>query len=112
VVTPSVERADTTASADLVQGQILIVRLPAQGGTESNWTIVSSPDKVVTSQGRRTEPEAVVDVSEKVGGTEWQTFRFKAQQSGTTTVRFAYGRPWEQTAETSKRLSLTINVTP
>jgi predicted secreted protein len=109
-LTPSLDRPDATASASIEKGQTLVVRLPSYA-KGSNWTIVSPSDNVVTSMGRKNEGEAYADVSEGAGATEWQTFRFRGERAGTSKVRFAYGRTWEQ-AETPRRLALEITVAP
>ena len=111
-ITPNIGAPNATATATISPGQTLVVRLPGFGSSESNWTVVSPVDDVIASLGRKSEGEAYADISEGASGGEWQTFRFRGQRPGTSTVRFTYGRPWEQSPPMQKRLSLDVTVTP
>ena len=89
-------------------GNTFTVALDANMSTGYNWTQTTKDTNVV----------AYVDIAyvatssstQVVGGSGTVTFTFKAIGKGTTTISFAYARPWEKVPPSQTRtITVTVN---
>ena len=89
-------------------GKTFTVALDANMSTGYNWTQTTKDTNVV----------AYVDIAyvatasstQVVGGSGTVTFTFKAIGKGTTTISFAYARPWESVPPSqTKTITVTVN---
>ena len=91
-------------------GQALAVALPSNGSTGYVWRL-GAFDEAVLKRGvpfgvetSNPKPDGMVGVP---GETQW---RFVAGARGSTTLEFAYGRPWETGAEPAETARFTVTV--
>ncbi|MHB8106130.1 MAG: protease inhibitor I42 family protein [Candidatus Cryosericum sp.] len=87
-------------------GKTFTVPLDANMSTGYNWTQTTKDTSVVAYVDMAYV--ATASASQVVGGNGTVTFTFKAVGKGTTTIVFAYARPWEKVPPAQTR---TITVT-
>lgn len=103
--------SDDKGSAKLSVGQSFAIRLPVQMGTGYSWKVSQAPEGVKTVESK-VEDNAGANGARKVGGSELQLFRFKAEKPGAGAVTLQYARPWEKDAPAAKTFTLNIEIKP
>jgi inhibitor of cysteine peptidase len=95
----------------LSRGDLLVVHLPANRTTGFGWQPTFSRVGVLRSEGEafylanRTSAHLV-----GAGGTE--SWIFRAQKAGSTTLTLGYVRPWEKGKAPEKTISWPVTVRP
>lgn len=97
---------DNGTKIEIERGDILAVKLSAQLGTGYGWKVVSE-NRMLTLKG---EPEQVSGEGQKPGGTDYQTFKFKASEKGEEALQLNYIEAWREDAKPLKEFSLTVIV--
>ncbi len=93
----------------LKQSQTLAIRLESNPGTGYGWEIAECDTAVLQSQGEATFEQARPNQN-LVGAGGWQTFQFKPEKAGQTTVKLIYHRPWEKDVEPIKTYAVQVTV--
>lgn len=91
-------------------GKTFDVTLKSNPTTGYQWQVVQINDKVLEQVG--TPQYTPNSNSAIVGAGGEETFTFRPLQSGKTTLKLAYSRPWEKGQKPGKTYSMTINVSP
>ena len=91
-------------------GQTLSIALPSNGSTGYAWRVGAFDEAVLKratpfgEEVTNARPAGMVGVP---GETQW---RFDAGSPGTTTLEFAYGRPWETGVAPAETARFTVTV--
>ena len=115
-MTLSAARLDVTDEENgkdllLNRGDLLVVYLPANRTTGFGWHATFSKAGILKTEGdafylaNRTSAHLVGS-----GGTE--TWIFRAEKSGNTTLTFGYARPWEKGKAPDKTVAWPVTVRP
>lgn len=100
------DEADDSCLKAIKIGDIVIVQLRGNPSGGYLWEMAGTlKEDVLEPLG---EGEFVPDDPNVCGSSGVWEFRFRAVSSGTTTIEFAYGRPWEE--ETTDTFSVIIFV--
>lgn len=91
----------------VVKGGLLTIRLKSQAGTGYQWEIVNHDEVQLASLG--SDNESVGD--QRPGGPQYQVFRFRAQNIGTSHISLHYQRAWEKENPPAKAYHITVHVT-
>ncbi len=102
----TVTDADNGTRVEIKKGDLLAVKLAAQLGTGFGWKVVSE-NKSLTLKG---EPEQVSKDVKLPGGTDYQTFKFKAVEKGETVLKMRYVEGWKKEAKSLKEFAITVVV--
>jgi inhibitor of cysteine peptidase len=98
--------ADNGKTIELKKGQVSRITLAANPTTGYTWEVVEGDEKVVRQLGEIAfKPE-----SEALGAGGVQIIRLEVVNTGQTTLKLVYHRPWETDVEPLKTFSLTIKV--
>jgi len=87
-------------------GDVFEVRLKAQLGTGYGWKVVSD-NRELKQLG---DPEQTPSDEVKVGGFNYQIFRFRAVRRGKSVLKMDYVQPWEKDFPPAKTFSVTVQV--
>jgi inhibitor of cysteine peptidase len=87
-------------------GDDFFIALPSNVTTGYSWKARIADAKLVGSEGSVYQNPA----TSAAGASGQQLFIFHASASGTTSIAFAYARPWEKNAAPAKSVSFTITV--
>ena len=101
--------SDSGGEVSLVQGQPLVVRLPANPSTGYSWTYTVVGDEVLrldSVSGEAPAPNGMVGVPGE------QVWSFRAQGSGRAVLRYVYARAWEKHTPPAKTFTLNVTVSP
>ena len=93
---------------ELQPGQSLSVRLPSNPTTGYRWEVAQLDAAVLAQQGEADYQQASDGQLTGAGGQE--TFLFQAGQSGQTTLKLVYHRPWETVADPASAFEVTVLV--
>jgi inhibitor of cysteine peptidase len=115
-MTLSAARLDVTGEENgkdllLRRGDLLVVYLPANRTTGFGWQATFSKAGILKPEGdafylaNRTSAHLVGS-----GGTE--TWIFRAEKAGNTTLTFGYARPWEKGKAPEKTVAWPVTVRP
>jgi inhibitor of cysteine peptidase len=115
-MTLSAARLDVTDEENgkdllLNRGDLLVVYLPANRTTGFGWQATFSKAGILKPEGdafylaNRTSAHLVGS-----GGTE--TWIFRAEKAGNTTLTFGYARPWEKGKAPEKTVAWPVTVRP
>lgn len=115
-MTLSAARLDVTGEENgkdllLNRGDLLVVYLPANRTTGFGWQATFSKGGILKPEGdafylaNRTSAHLVGS-----GGTE--TWIFRAEKAGNTTLTFGYARPWEKGKAPEKTVAWPVTVRP
>jgi inhibitor of cysteine peptidase len=97
---------DNGTKIEIDRGELLAVKLSAQLGTGYGWKVVSE-NRILALRG---EPEQVSGEGQKPGGTDYQTFKFKASEKGEETLQLNYIEAWREDSKPLKEFNLTVIV--
>lgn len=106
----TVEKAAAGSTLTLNVDQILAVKLESNPTTGYGWHILEVDDTILQSQG---DPEYIQQDTQgtpRVGVGGWETLRFKALKSGTTTLKLGYSRSFEPDVAPIEEFTLTVEV--
>lgn len=104
--------------ATIARGEVLVVKLPARLGTGYSWHVAKDDNTHLKGDG---EPK-VEDMPDgeaakaKVGGAQYQVFRFLPSEPGPYTLKMEYRRPFPTDTATpevktkTKTYALNVNV--
>lgn len=101
--------SDSGDVASLIQGQPLVVRLPANPSTGYSWTFTVVGDDVLrldSVSGEAPAPNGMVGVPGE------QVWSFRAQGVGRVVLTYVYTRPWEKHMAPAQTFTLTVVVKP
>lgn len=87
-------------------GDDFFIALPSNATTGYSWKAHIADAKLITSEGNVYQNPT----SSAVGAGGQQLFIFHASGSGTTSIAFAYARPWEKNVAPAKSVSFTVTV--
>ena len=99
LVTPacsSLPVAGSDRDLTVAEGSTFQVVLSGQPGTGFSWTVDGAEAGTVELLPSGPLDRSVERSANLPGAGEQQTFVFVARRSGTVTLRFTYGRPWEK----------------
>jgi predicted secreted protein len=87
-------------------GDILLIELPAKGGTGYSWAAEKTfpPCLKLVDQTTRQLTEG------RVGGPVMQVWRFKAERPGACEIDMAYFRPWEGVGKAADHFRLKLRI--
>jgi predicted secreted protein len=90
-------------TVDVVRTQWLIVRLPDDARSGNRWSYEVGKDRVLYPSGDTPRPAPTT------GGTSTETeFVFRAEGTGTTSLRFVYRNPDQPQAPPAKTLAFDV----
>lgn len=98
---------DNGREMQLKKGQTLVVTLEGNPTTGYSWEVAEPLDEQVLRQVGEAEFKAE---SELVGAGGVQILRFEAANTGTTTLKLVYHRPWEKDVDPLETYSLQVVV--
>ncbi|WP_280358303.1 protease inhibitor I42 family protein [Nocardia otitidiscaviarum] len=104
----TVDRSANGTELDVRPGQRLLIRLPSNPSTGYSWGTVRFDQGILIQDG---DPDYQADPGPDMpgkGGTE--TWAFRAERPGTTTLELVYARPWEEPSDADERFTLTVRV--
>lgn len=87
-------------------GEEFFVALPSNETTGYTWRQAIDDGKILAYEGNVYQNPS----NGLIGGGGQQIFIYHANRSGTTTVRFSYGRPFEPNAAPAKTLTFDVTV--
>lgn len=105
-----VEKAADGSSVTLNVDQVLAVKLESNPTTGYGWHIVAVDDTILQSQGDVEYIQQDTQGTPMVGVGGWETLRFKALKSGTTTLTLGYSRSFEPDVPPIEEFTLTVEV--
>lgn len=98
---------DNNKKVKLDKGSVLSVRLAGNPTTGFQWVIDKNDKQVLSPQGK---PEYKPEKKGVIGGGGHFTFRFKAEQAGTSDLVLEYKRPFEKDKEPAKTFKVSVTV--
>jgi len=102
----TVTDVDNGTRVEIKSGEVLAVKLAAQLGTGFGWKVITE-NKNLTLKG---EPEQVSKNGKIPGGTDYQTFKFKAVEKGETILKLHYVEGWKKESKSLKEFAVTVIV--
>jgi len=99
-----VDESSDGGTAQVTQGQVLVVRLPGNPTTGYTWTISEAPEFLVPLGDPTFEAS-----SEALGAGGVVSLRFAPEGVGTGTLTLAYRRPWETDQPAERTFTLTVD---
>jgi len=96
---------DASAPVAIKAGEDFFIALASNASTGYSWGQTVGDRKIVGYEGALTQAPA----NAMLGAPGQQIFIFHASRAGSTTILFAYARPWEH-GPAAKTLSYTIVV--
>ena len=99
--------SDSTTKVDARVGQVLEFGLPGNAGTGYTWSIAGSLPSCLK---KVSEPFFKADRPEMPGSSGTTRFRFEMVEAGEGTIRFEYGRPWEESASPARWSVVDISI--
>jgi predicted secreted protein len=102
----TVTDTDNGTRVEIKSGDVLAVKLAAQLGTGFGWKVIGE-NKNLALKG---EPEQVSKNGKLPGGTDFQTFKFKAVEKGETVLKLHYVEGWKKEAKSLKEFAITVIV--
>jgi predicted secreted protein len=87
------------------EGTTFTVALDRRAGTGYGWMVDGADAQTVTLVARSIERDVAAP-----GAPEREVFVFLAKRSGTTTLHFSYGRPWEAATPTPAARAYRVQV--
>ena len=87
-------------------GDDFFIALPSNATTGYAWKAKIADGNVLSSEGNVYQNPS----SSAAGAGGQQLFVFHANASGTTSIAFAYARPWEKNVAPAKSVSYTVTV--
>jgi inhibitor of cysteine peptidase len=106
-----IDERNANAPIALVKNQTVVVTLEANITTGYRWEAMPGFSPVLAEL---STPDYAARPGETpaVGAPGDMTFRFRAEQPGTTTLELAYRRPFEPTAAPAKTVRYDVTVRP
>ena len=102
---------DNNGQVEIVLGAILVLKLEAIPGTGYSWQVMRNDPALLNPLGESIfEPKAADPQKGALGAPAYQTFRFKAQSSGTRVLELQYKRGWEEKALPMKTFRITVRI--
>jgi inhibitor of cysteine peptidase len=101
--------SDSGTTIEMVQGQELVLTLESNRTTGYRWWLADS-NQIVLLPTERPSYQANPAPPGAVGTGGVETWRFKAAQSGTQTLRFEYKRSFAEQESPAKTLVYTVVV--
>lgn len=100
------DAGENGSQVELNAGQTLIVSLEGNPTTGYTWEAAELDEQVLQQVG---ETEFKPD-SDAIGAGGVQTLRFETMNSGQTTLKLVYHRPWEEDLEPAEIFSVQVVV--
>ena len=100
------DAGDAGSQVELNAGQTLVVSLEGNPTTGYTWEAAELDEQVLRQVG---EAEFKPD-SDAIGAGGVQTLRFETVNSGQTTLKLVYHRPWEEDVEPLETFSVQVVV--
>lgn len=100
------DAGENGSQVELNAGQTLIVSLEGNPTTGYTWEAAELDEQVLQQVG---ETEFKPD-SDAIGAGGVQTLRFETMNSGQTTLKLVYHRPWEEDVEPAEIFSVQVVV--
>jgi len=100
------DAGENGSQVELNAGQTLIVSLEGNPTTGYTWEAAGLDEQVLQQVG---ETEFKPD-SDAIGAGGVQTLRFETMNSGQTTLKLVYHRPWEEDVEPAEIFSVQVVV--
>lgn len=96
----------------LVRGEILVVKLPARLGTGYGWQVGKNNKSHLEIDGEPKTEEIPKDESQKLklGGAQYQVFRFLPRATGKVELELNYRRPFAEGSPPRKTYKLEVTV--
>ncbi|HVA28566.1 MAG TPA: protease inhibitor I42 family protein [Candidatus Baltobacteraceae bacterium] len=96
---------DASAPVTIQAGEDFFIALPSNASTGYSWSQTIASGRIVAYEGALQQAAS----NDMPGAPGQQIFIFHANRAGSTTILFAYARPWEH-GPSAKTLSFTIDV--
>ncbi len=100
------DAGDDGSQVELTAGQTLIVSLKGNPTTGYTWEAAELDEQVL----RQVEEAEFKPESDAIGSGGVQTLRFETVNSGQTTLKLVYRRPWEEDVEPAETFSVQVVV--
>ena len=97
---------DASQSVAVSAGEEFFVALPSNPTTGYAWTQTVLDGKILAYEGNVFQPPG----SSAIGAGGQQIFIYHANRSGTTSIGFAYARPFETGVAPARSLTFSVNV--
>jgi inhibitor of cysteine peptidase len=104
----TVTAADSGTTVALQRGDTLVLELEANPTTGFQWEVASVDAAILEQQG---DPEFESSEPGKVGSGGKLIFRFRAKESGTTTLEMVYHRAWDKETPPLQTFELSAVIT-
>ncbi len=100
------DAGDDGSQVELDAGQTLVVSLEGNPTTGYTWEAAELDEQVLRQAGETEfKPE-----SDAIGAGGVQTLRFETVNTGQTTLKLVYHRPWEEDVEPAETFSVQVVV--
>lgn len=101
--------ADNGSAVNVVPGDELLLKLPAQPGTGFSWGVVQCDRERIEAVG-----ESVLEDAQRqgVGGAQAQVFRFRAKSVGTCVLELAYRRVFAPNDPPAETFAVEVHIRP
>jgi len=100
------DAGDAGSQVELKAGQTLVISLEGNPTTGYTWEVAELDEQVLRQIGQAEfKPE-----SDAIGAGGVQTLRFETVNSGQTTLKLVYRRPWEEDVEPAETFSVQVVV--
>lgn len=112
VINASIKEASAQQATYIAKGDVLVVKLPTQGGVHYAWRLTpeSFDNDFVKLLERRPQQTPEGRMADR-GQPACDVFTFHAKKPGQCSLEFVYDWPWNPTAPPAKRFMLDIGVT-
>jgi len=103
---------DTDKKAVIAKGEFLVVKLPARLGTGFGWQVAKHDEDQLKLEGEPTTEDMPPEEKEKlkVGGYQYQVFRFVPGKPGSAVLKLEYRRPFDTESDPLKTYKLLVDV--
>ncbi len=106
----NVDEDDDGGEVVLKQGQVLVVTLESNPSTGYSWAVLENQNPILEQVGESEYKPSEQGDPPMVGAGGWEIFRFKAVNSGQTTLKLVYRRPWETEANSANTFTIDVVV--
>lgn len=98
--------------ATLAHGEVLVVKLPAKLGTGYGWQLAKHSKCHLKRDGEPKVEDIPTEGDEKtrIGGAQYQVFRFRPGEPGLDVLELEYRRPFETDTPPRKTYKLEVTV--
>jgi inhibitor of cysteine peptidase len=100
-----VSKSENGKQIEITKGELIRIQLPATPGAGYAWELTEIDEQILKQEGESQFQTADPNI---VGGSEYQTFLLKAENTGRTNLELVYRRPWEKDVDPLETFTLTV----